>query len=331
VKTRRGFTLIELLVVIGIIAILLGLLLPAVQRGREAANRAKCLNNVHQMGIGLHAYADANQVFPPDGYYPPGTTSDPWSALARLLPFLEEANLQNLINFATSSDSAPIAVTSTRVSLYLCPSELNDHLDAAGAHWPLNYGVCAGTWFVLDPASGQGGDGAFTASPFTALGRIRPTDITDGLSNTLAMAEVKAFTAYLRDSDNPSTLGVPPPATTEGVEAFGASGAFRPIGGHVEWVDSRTNHTGFTTVFTPNTTVPFESGGEVYDIDFTSQREGKSATFPTYAAVTARSYHAGLVNVLLMDGSARPVQNGISLSVWRALGSRAGGEIVGEY
>jgi hypothetical protein len=145
------------------------------------------------------------------------------------------------------------------------------------------------------------------------------------------MAEVKAFQAYLRDGDNPSTLGVAPPASPASVAALG--GAFRgpASGGHVEWVDSRTNHTGFTTTFTPNTVVPYtDANGIPYDIDFTSQREGKSATFPTYAAVTSRSYHFQMVNVLLLDGSARPVMNSVDPALWRALGTRAGGDFSAE-
>src|SRR5438876_4878360 len=107
-KLKRGhaFTLIELLVVIAIIAVLMGLLLPAVQRVREAANRVKCLNNLKQLGLGLHLHVDALGVFPPNGYYRPGTTSDPWSPQARLLPYLEQTNLQNLIDFTSSSDAA---------------------------------------------------------------------------------------------------------------------------------------------------------------------------------------------------------------------------------
>ena len=326
---RKGFTVVELLVVIAIIGVLVGLLLPGVQKTREAAARIKCLDNLKQLGVAVHLYADTMSVFPPSGYYQPGHTSDPWSAPARILPFLEQANLQNLIDFSTSSDAAPHAVTTTRVPVFICPDEPQDHLDAAGSHWPLNYAVCAGTWFVLDPISGRGGDGAFPPSSASSDGDLRPTDVTDGLSNTMALSEVKAFTAYLRDSGHPATLGTPPPASTAAVVALG--GAFRSDGGHVEWVDSRTNHTGFTTVFTPNTVVPFHSGGVTYDVDFTSQREGKSATRPTYAAVTARSYHPGLVNVLMLDASARPIGNGISLEIWRALGTRAGGEFPGDY
>jgi prepilin-type processing-associated H-X9-DG protein len=202
---------------------------------------------------------------------------------------------------------------------------VNDNIDAAGKHWPLTYGVCGGTWFVLDPATGNGGDGAFPPSPRSPLGAMRPGDTADGLSNTLAMAEVKAYTAYLRDGDDPAVLGAPPPDSPAAVAALG--GALK-TDGHVEWVDSRTNHTGFTTVFAPNTSVPFSSGGVTYDIDITTQREGKSATQPTYAAVTSRSYHAGGVNVLMMDGSARFVADSIDRTTWRALGTRNGGEPV---
>jgi prepilin-type N-terminal cleavage/methylation domain-containing protein len=324
---RRGFTVIELLVVTAIAAVLIGLLLPAAQRARETASRTKCLNNLKQLGLGLHIYVDTFAVFPPAGYYPAGHTEDPWSAQARLLPYLEQANLQNLIDFNASSDAAPPAVRQTRVPVFLCPSEPQDHLDSAGAHWPLNYAVCGGTWFVLDPATGRGGDGAFPPCADSPAGMVRPTDVIDGLSNTLAMAEVKAFAPYLRDSGHPAGSHVPPPSSSAEVLAYG--GAFRSDG-HVEWVDSRTNHTGFTTVFTPNTVAPFVQNGISYDVDFTSQREGKSATRLTYAAVTARSYHAGVVQALLLDGSARPVGNSIDLTVWRALGTRAGGEVATE-
>jgi prepilin-type N-terminal cleavage/methylation domain-containing protein len=326
---RRGFTLIELLVVIGIVAILIGILLPAVQHAREAANRASCLNNLKQLGLAVHCYADTYSVFPPSGCYPPDQTEDPWSAMARLLPFVEEAGLQKLIDFTASSDSAPVDVTTVRVPQFLCPDEIQDHLDSTATHWPLTYAVCGGTWFILDPFTGNGGDGAFPPSPSSPFGWVRPTDIRDGMSNTLGIAEVKAFQAYLRDGDNPSTLGAPPPAAPADVPALG--GSFRSNGGHVEWVDSRTVHTGFTTTFTPNTVVPYVDSGITYDIDFTTQREGKSATFPTYAAITSRSYHFGMVQAVLMDGSARSFQNNISRTVWQALGTRASGDYPGNF
>jgi prepilin-type processing-associated H-X9-DG protein len=85
-----------------------------------------------------------------------------------------------------------------------------------------------------------------------------------------------------------------------------------------------------TTVFTPNTRVAYLSGGAEYDIDFNSQQEGKSASRITYAAVTSRSHHSGMVNVLLTDGSVRPITNGVDVTIWRALGTRQGGELTGD-
>jgi prepilin-type processing-associated H-X9-DG protein len=108
-------------------------------------------------------------------------------------------------------------------------------------------------------------------------------------------------------------------------------GEFKTDSGHTEWVDARVHQTGFTTLFPPNTRVPYSSGGASYDIDFNSMREGQNATGITYAAVTSRSYHVGGVNVLLMDGSVRFVRSDISPVTWRALGTRAGGDVPGDF
>lgn len=103
--------------------------------------------------------------------------------------------------------------------------------------------------------------------------------------------------------------------------------------GHTEWPDGRVHHSGFTTVLTPNTAVVSGVAGAPDWADVNLMQEGRSATLPTYAAITARSYHAGgLVNVALMDGSVRSVRNGIELPVWRALGTRMGDEVLpGNY
>ena len=99
---RRGFTLVELLVVIAIIGILVGLLLPAVQAAREAARRLSCSNNLKQMTLALHNYESTFRSFPPSGFYRRDLSSDSWSVQSRLLPQLEQANLQRLIDWNLS-------------------------------------------------------------------------------------------------------------------------------------------------------------------------------------------------------------------------------------
>jgi prepilin-type N-terminal cleavage/methylation domain-containing protein len=321
-RRRDGFTLIELLVVIAIIAILIALLLPAVQQAREAARRTQCKNNLKQVGIALHNYADVNGGFPPSSVMPLGQTFQPWSGQARLLPYIEQTNLANLIDWDKSPQftANPLAAK-TRVAIYMCPSEVNDRerLTPTVTYYPLNYSFNQGTWFNYEPQMGKVGDGAFHPNK-----SFRPGNFTDGLSNTLGAAETKAYQPNIWDTGQPATLGVAPPSKPADLMPY-YGGTF-DTNGHTEWVEGDVHESGFTTTFTPNTKVPYDNAGVTYDIDFTSIRDGESATAPTYAAITARSYHTGIVNALLLDGSVRSVSENIALGVWRAAGTRAGGE-----
>ena len=317
---RGGFTLIELLVVIAIIAILVGLLLPAVQKVREAAARIKCGNNLKQIGLAVHGYHDANNGVPPQATYTAGTTFSGYSVHARVLPYVEQGNLFAKVDF-TLGYAAQADICRTKVPLYRCPSDPRDdtRVDGGVEFYPTNYGFNIGTWLGLDLQTVKGGDGAFGYNmTHTFLA------ITDGLSNTLCAADVKSFTPALLDGNNPSAPNTPPPGTPAQVVAYG--GTFDPDYCHTQWVAGRTLQSGMTTTFPPNTKVLYTSGGQTYDVDFTSARVGPTAPQQAYRVVTARSFHAGGVNALMMDGGVRFASSTTDQAVWRAVGTRAGNE-----
>lgn len=335
VPRRRAMTLIELLVVIAVIGTLMGLLLPAVQAAREAARRTQCVNNLKQIGLALHNYATVHTSFPPSFCLRPrstlGTNNGSWSIHGRILPYIEHGNAYDRVRLDVPWDAQlATGVPTMRIPTFMCPSEINDQVrvNASGRPhtYPQNYGFNFGTWLVFDPATGQGSDGVFFPNSHVTTGFIH-----DGTSNTLAAAEVKTFTPYFRNTVDPGPL---PPDSPAALASF-ASGADFKLGpgtnsntGHTEWADGRVHHSGITTIFSPNTFVAYtHTDGRVYDIDYNSQQEGRSATQRTYAAVTARSYHPGLVHVLWMDGSARAISDTIELHVWRALGTRSGREL----
>ena len=327
----RGFTLVELLVVIAIIGILLSLLLPAVQAAREAARRTQCANNMKQLGLAMHNHIVVHGALPANGVFAYSgsavVSTSPWSALARLLPYVEQENLSRAIDFSTGYNTQP-AISSKRIGTFLCPGEINDRGNGTdptygNKHWTLNYAVNQGTWSVLTgkAAGMRPSDGAFSSSRTTS-----PADFLDGLSNTLALAEVKGFTNRVTAASSTAVLNPPPaPPSAPGDVLSFSLGAFDPVKyTHVEWVDGKIHETGFTTVFPPNTVVRYVDGGTNYDVDFVTATE--SSVGDTYAAVTARSYHPGGVNALLMDGSVRFASSNTRQDVWRAMGTRAGGE-----
>lgn len=341
---RRAFTLIEFLVVIAILAILIGLLLPAVQKVREAANRIKCQNNLKQLALAVHNYESTHGRYPPSMYAPVGgtfpTSNGSWGVPGRILAFIEQGNAGAKVDLEVGYDQPPNSTSGIprlRIPVLMCPSEVHDMVrvraDGTPSSYPLNYGFNFGTWFVYDPVTGRGGDGVFHPNA-----RHSPAAIIDGLSNTLMIAEVKTFTPYSRNM-TPAAVPTTPPATAAEVAALVLAAPDKKMGpavndctGHTEWPDGAVHHTGFTTTLTPNTRVLVTVNGKEHDADFNSRREGSSATLPTYAAITSRSYHSGgMVNVALMDGSVRSVAPGISQAIWRALGTRHGNEVIGDW
>jgi len=347
-RQASGFTLVELLVVIAIIGVLVALLLPAIQAARESARRMSCSNNIRQLGLAMIGYESANRKFPPmfflgDGQYR-------WSALARVLPYLEGGNLASRIDssvdyhlidingqiHASEDDlksSGAAYLKSARISTLICPSEVRDEPRLNGDGVPrdyiTNYGVNCGVWKVYDPNNQSGGDGLFYPNSGT-----KTKEITDGLSNTLMLAEVKGWMPYYRDGKSGNSTPIVDPS-----EICSLAGNFKRESGHTEWMDARVHQSGVTAALTPNTKVSCEVDGEVFDVDWNSYRVRgwdpanpnayKSETDVTYAAVTSRSYHSGgVVNVAKADGSATTMNSNVDLLVWRAMATRDGGEVV---
>ncbi len=331
-RRPTGFTLIELLVVIAIIAILIGLLLPAVQKVREAAARTKCQNNLHQLGLAFHNYESAMGVFPP-GYEQKQSPSYPsvpafrwrWSAIARLTPFLEQTAVYNACDLdnplyqndgsVTNSKGNQLAV-SQLVPILLCPSDPLSGSRPDPLHGPINYNVCVGSGRnggYRSVVSGQiPPDGMFYNGSKT-----RMSDIADGTSNTAMMGE-----GLIGPNTGPTTTQPTDPRQREQLSGWIGGGGGMPgtcaspieyrSDRNTRWADGDAYETLYDHGYTPN-----------------SQNIDCISTSANWKG--ARSKHTGGVNFLRADGSIRFVSNGIDAVTWGNLGSRAGGEIVGDY
>ena len=334
---REAFTLVELLVVIAIIGILIGMLLPAVQQVREAARRTSCLNNLKQLSLASLTYESARQHLPPSAELDlnSGTTANngSWGVHGRLLPFLEQSNVAGQVDLNLGWDYQA-AIDGVRIAVFQCPSDprADERRDFTGDNpkvslYPTNYGFNFGTWFVFDPQTGDTGDGVFYPDSNLELSAI-----TDGTSNTLLTAEVLAWTAYRRNG-GPAETAIP--ETEEDVIAQIASATEAKDTGHTEWPDGRVHHTGFTATLPPNSgpllSLTQGSGAAIsVNVDYNSWQEGKDGINgkPTYAVITSRSHHSGIVNVAHVDGSTHAVTDAIPQEVWRARATISGGEIL---
>ena len=340
-RCRRAFTLIELLVVIAIIAVLIGLLLPAVQKVRSAAARAQCTNNLKQLGLAMHNYEGTIGHLPPAfrNTTPAAWTGLPlyffsWSALAELNPFLEQTNIYNTMDLTQPIYVPPnYSISPTNqfavqqlVKLFLCPSDL---MQSVGGDYgvatigPTNYAVCVGT--------GTTNGGPPFGSPLNADGMFmagsgfRITDVSDGSSNTAMMSE------SLLGAGPANASGAMPSVANAVQRVYAYTGFGTPLSDGAcagasqwnvsdlrgfMWASGEMRCGSYNHYYTPN--------AAIYDCvtnDLT--------TYTSFAFRAARSNHTGGVNVLFGDGGVRFIAQSVSLPTWRALATRSNGDIPG--
>jgi prepilin-type N-terminal cleavage/methylation domain-containing protein/prepilin-type processing-associated H-X9-DG protein len=312
---HRGFTLVELLVVIAIIGILVSLLLPAVQAAREAARRMQCGNHLKQLTLGLHNYHDTMRAFPA------GRTARGISTHAFLLPFIEQNNVYQQVDFTATWNHAQNAVArATFIDTFQCPSDPQSSvpLGWAANNYRVNQG--SGILWGLPPASSGDPNFGFAApnGVFFLNSWTRFSDILDGTSHTAAFSEhgkadFNNGAAHRNDTFWPQTNPMTPDEAVRDCQAIDPMNlAFQRVSDvGAPWLQGYHSTTIYFHVGPPN---------------------GRSCMYPPgRIATSARSEHPGGVNMSLCDGSVRFVAETVNLQVWRALGTRAGGEVLGDY
>ncbi|MBX3444009.1 MAG: DUF1559 domain-containing protein [Planctomyces sp.] len=337
---RRGFTLIELLVVIAIIAILVSLLLPAVQQAREAARRTQCKNNLRQLGLALFNYESSMRCLPPTALIYRRPEGGLWTSYvgphARILPYIDQGNLYNAINKdAAYGDAVNLTTVGRVVEFFLCPSEPKSQPiphNTFGLIGGVNYAFSMGDWYVWSGFNNGASGEPQTRSAFGVNLRRKWSDFTDGTSHSLLMSEVKNWQPYVRDCgplsqiNDPNNIPGPDANPLAVCPEYNAAGCSFFDNGHTQWAEMAVHHNGFTTAWTPNKVTPGGPGNAFPDVDINSARERIGG--PTYAAITSRSHHIGGVHSLFGDGAVRFLSSSIDGRVWRALGTIAGGEVV---
>jgi prepilin-type N-terminal cleavage/methylation domain-containing protein/prepilin-type processing-associated H-X9-DG protein len=304
ISIRKGFTLIELLVVIAIIAVLISLLLPAVQSAREAARRIQCVNNMKQLAIGIQTYHDAFDRFPigaigrstATGQMPAGSTYRRPFCIA-VFPYIEQSAIYNSYNNLLAFNTPENATTRmTQIRTWICPSDTT-YLFNAGGTFPTtvmdykgNYGINWGTGSFFPQLPG--------GSPFWIAYGASIGEITDGTSNTMAFMEM---------------LQVPQPNGVSPVDRRARI-----------WNDEPGTYQ-INTRIAPNSASP--DIGQCQNF-ISLQAPCTNTADAMLHSLGARSRHPGGVNVALCDGSVRFMKNTVNLMPWQALSTIRGGEVI---
>ena len=317
-NSLHGFTLVELLVVIAIIGILIALLLPAVQSAREASRRTGCVNNLHNLGLAMHGYADTHGVMPMGTHRrPSGGGRPPWqtnqaSWIARVLPYLEEVELHDRIDWdlEPGDQGVNVDVMGVHLDIVRCPSDpiheiklewISDGGHPLGAFAPTNYVVCMGdnddAWIYT---------GVFGINSDTRIGQI-----TDGTSQTMMISECKIAEPLVKYYGSLTGYHKCLAGTSRNTSRYNVE----PRG--FSWFYAQVNQSwNYNTILTPNDTVASKHECQMWSEKTT---------------LAARSRHVGGVNVALADGSVRLVADEVDYDIWQYLGHMRDGQIIGTF
>lgn len=334
-RTRDAFTLVELFVVIAIIGILISLLLPAVQAAREAARRTSCTNNLKQIGLALHNFHDSHQEFPagspskscPDHADIPAWQYR-WSPLAMLSPYMEQYNTYEALNMdmplyghtgiyrgpgygVHPDNQEPVGII---IPFLLCPSDSDRRVHQEFG--PTNYLGCWGRGYPT-----ESGTAVFdTDGLFRSTEPVRFADVIDGTSHTAAFSESllapggSSDVTLTKENRGLATVGFREGTLTpERCSPFGSQVSTARRG--ARWVDGFVLYAAYYHWWPPNSELP----------DCAVWAPLRSLW------IAARSRHPGGVNVAFCDGSVHFVSDTVNSDTWRALGSRNGGEVPGEF